>query len=134
MRRASSATTSTITASFGLALAALACGGAQPTPTEPAPPSAPVATAPPAPSSTPTATPTASASGADDACDVDTDCEHVELGCCDHCNGGKLGAFNKAHASKHRPTCEPTRCTRRGCGAATVRCASHHCVAGVEGL
>jgi hypothetical protein len=51
-------------------------------------------------------------------CKADADCALVETACCDHCNGGKAVAVNKAHvadAGKLRPACGPTACTKRGC-------------------
>jgi hypothetical protein len=51
-------------------------------------------------------------------CKADAECALVETACCDHCNGGKAVAVNKAHvpdAAKLRPSCGATACTRRGC-------------------
>jgi len=65
---------------------------------------------------------------ADTTCQSDADCVVVETACCDHCNGGKVEAFNKAHADAHRPQgCEGTACTRRGCGDAVAECVDNTC-------
>ena len=70
----------------------------------------------------------AGSDGAATACKVDGDCVVVETACCDHCNGGKAMAFNKAAADAHRPTgCEATMCTEMACGKAIAACASGVC-------
>lgn len=115
-----------------------ACGASNPSATEPSPGGAVVA-APttgasqrPAPQPAPTAN-TSVANSADDQCNADGDCVPVEMACCDHCNGGSLAAFNRAHADKHKRTgCEEVSCTMRGCGAARATCVDHHCKASVE--
>jgi hypothetical protein len=62
------------------------------------------------------------------SCSSDADCVIVETACCDHCNGGKAEAFNKAFADAHRPTgCENTACTLMACGAATASCEAGAC-------
>jgi len=103
---------------------AFACGGAASPPVEPTPTPAPGPTA-----ITPVAPPAPAADAASQSCDVDADCVIVELGCCDHCNGGKVDAFNKASAASKKPTCEATACTKRGCEPATASCVAHRCVA-----
>ncbi|MDI1433687.1 hypothetical protein [Polyangium sorediatum] len=71
-----------------------------------------------------------SAASADTTCQSDADCVVVETACCDHCNGGKVEAFNKAHADAHRPQgCAGVACTRRGCGDAVAECVDHTCQA-----
>ncbi|MDI1451336.1 hypothetical protein [Polyangium sp. 6x1] len=88
------------------ALAALACAGASP---------GDVGSAQPQPDTT---------------CQSDDDCVIVETGCCDHCNGGKAEAFNKAHADAHRPRdCQNHGCTRLGCGDAVAACVDNTCQA-----
>lgn len=72
---------------------------------------------------------------ADTSCQSDVDCVVVETACCDHCNGGKAEAFNRAHADKHRPrNCEGVGCTRRGCGAAVAVCENHTCEVKIQPL
>lgn len=62
------------------------------------------------------------------ACASSEDCVVVETKCCDHCNGGKAEAFNKAHADAHRPTgCEATACTELACGKAMAKCEAGIC-------
>lgn len=80
------------------------------------------------------------------ACRGDADCEALELGCCDHCNGGWVMAVNRAHVAPalaaYHATCDaheerlpdgsiafsgPT-CTELGCGAIAQRCAGGRCV------
>lgn len=66
---------------------------------------------------------------ADERCDKNDDCVAVEVACCDHCNGGTAKAFNKAAASKHKPTgCEQQPCTRMACAPVTAKCVDHRCV------
>jgi hypothetical protein len=94
---------------FGFAFGLLACtaiGGGQadtaaPTPSTPA---------------APVATPSADALV---ACTVDADCVVVEMGCCDHCNGGALMSIAKdnkdaAMARWHATDCNDG-CTERAC-------------------
>jgi len=90
----------------------------------------------PTPTADATATPAVPASDADDrACTTDDDCEIVETACCDHCNGGKVDAFAKAHAADHKPTgCEGKMCTERGCGAAVAKCNAGQCAAEIQPL
>jgi len=62
------------------------------------------------------------------SCTSDADCVVVETACCDHCNGGKADAFNKAFADAHKATgCENTACTLMACGAATASCEAGSC-------
>src|SRR5687767_4404651 len=62
------------------------------------------------------------------ACTTSDDCVVVETGCCDHCNGGKAEAYNKAHADAHKPQqCADTTCTERGCGDAVASCEAGTC-------
>ena len=73
------------------------------------------------------------------ACSASADCVPVELACCDHCNGGKLGAFHKDHASEAKAAlgpapgaCDATACTEMGCGPAVAWCESGVCAAGPD--
>jgi hypothetical protein len=69
-----------------------------------------------------------SAAGPDVACQTDADCAVVQTACCDHCNGGKAEAYNKAHADKHRAQgCNVVACTMRACGEAVAVCANNAC-------
>lgn len=82
-------------------------------------------------SAPPTETPAApggSGAASETACTSDDDCVVVETACCDHCNGGKAEAFNKAFADAHKATgCENTVCTMMACGAATASCQDGTC-------
>jgi hypothetical protein len=54
------------------------------------------------------------------ACQSDADCIVVEMGCCDHCNGGFLLSVNKtqvdaARAAHGEKDCTGVACTERGC-------------------
>lgn len=69
------------------------------------------------------------------ACQTVADCVVVETACCDHCNGGKAEAFNKARADEYRPkNCEGTACTRRGCGNAVAVCSNNLCKVEIQPL
>lgn len=53
------------------------------------------------------------------SCSAAADCQVVEMGCCDHCNGGWQLTVNKqqidaAKAKYHEPNCGGP-CTERGC-------------------
>ena len=75
--------------------------------------------------------PTANPSG----CQTKDDRVVVETQCCDHCNGGKAEAFNKAHADKYKPKdCGSTACTEMGCGAAVAECVDSKCEAKIQPL
>lgn len=95
---------------LGLAVATLACASTSPAP-------APSSTSSPAPA------PAADASSDADplvACTVDTDCTIIEVGCCDHCNGGAMMSVANAHVDAARDRwqdheCTNTACTERGC-------------------
>ncbi|NVB83921.1 MAG: hypothetical protein HOV81_36435 [Kofleriaceae bacterium] len=74
-------------------------------------------------------------SSSDTTCTTDSDCVVVETACCDHCNGGKAEAFNKAVADAHKPTsCENTTCTLMACGAATASCDAGTCKVTIQPL
>jgi hypothetical protein len=54
------------------------------------------------------------------ACVVNSDCVVLEMGCCDHCNGGSLLSFNSAYTSvaidrHHERFCDDDTCTERVC-------------------
>jgi len=80
------------------------------------------------------------------ACRADADCRALELGCCDHCNGGWVMAVNQPHVARalaaYHADCQsheailpdgsvmfsgPT-CTEVGCGPIGERCAGGRCV------
>jgi hypothetical protein len=89
-------------------------------------------------------------------CRQDSDCVALEMGCCDHCNGGWVVAVNRAHVTRatgayHQACdsyertlpdgniefCGPS-CTELGCGGIGQRCSVGRCVwtwdAGIEGV
>jgi hypothetical protein len=88
------------------------------------------------PPSTPTNTdPGAGSASSETSCTSDADCAVVETQCCDHCNGGKAAAFNKAFADAHKATgCEQTMCTEMACGQAVASCQSGTCTATIAPL
>ena len=54
------------------------------------------------------------------ACSETEDCVVIQLGCCDHCNGGSLlattvSAMDEAYARFAETGCDETTCTERGC-------------------
>ena len=54
------------------------------------------------------------------ACVSDRDCKLVEMGCCDHCNGGSLMSVHTDHVEHatqtyHQPNCEAAMCTKMAC-------------------
>ena len=65
------------------------------------------------------------------ACQGHKDCVAVEMGCCDHCNGGKLLAVNVEFAGSLDPWketgCEMIGCTKIGCGPVEAVCNSGVC-------
>ena len=66
------------------------------------------------------------------ACASGEDCAVVELGCCDHCNGGFAVAVNKEFetevAERNGETCdEDEACTEMGCSALVPRCIEGEC-------
>src|SRR5262245_27140954 len=77
----------------------------------------PAAPAPAAPA--PAAPAAAAATGDMQACNADADCEVVEVGCCDHCNGGKVISVAKpnvaAATAKYKATNCSGACTERAC-------------------
>lgn len=67
------------------------------------------------------------------ACSVDADCEIVEMGRCDVCNGGwqlsvRRGGADEARARHGEPTTGPAGCTKRGCDwSPTPMCDAGRC-------
>ena len=70
------------------------------------------------------------------ACKQAADCAAVEIGCCDHCNGGKLMAANKNYAGDVKFTfgakdCGGVPCTAMGCAfPPTLACQQGQCAIG----
>ncbi len=70
------------------------------------------------------------------ACAQPGDCAAVEIACCDHCNGGKLMAANKAYASDVKSmfgakNCGGVACTAMGCAfPPTLACQQGQCAIG----
>lgn len=70
-------------------------------------------------------------------CEEAEDCVVLELGCCDHCNGGRAVAVNSEHASDVQATyaesCTPGQgCTEMGCAPLEAACDEGRCIT-VEG-
>ncbi len=68
------------------------------------------------------------------ACVSDDDCAVVELGCCDHCNGGWVMAVNGDYADDiekiYGADCaEDHACTLMGCAEKLARCSAGQCEA-----
>lgn len=66
------------------------------------------------------------------ACKADADCEPIEMGCCDHCNGGWVLAVERGHAQTARTQvhekCEAqVSCTELACGKVGARCDGGRC-------
>jgi hypothetical protein len=70
------------------------------------------------------AEPAPAAGGIDErqACTADADCVAVEIGCCDHCNGGTVVGVHRRFAARireqyaDRARCRDTTCTEMACG------------------
>jgi hypothetical protein len=67
------------------------------------------------------------------ACTAAQDCVTVEIGCCDHCNGGEAYPVHKDYAKDaqkalYPATCAGTNCTEKGCSPATATCHAGKCV------
>ncbi len=67
------------------------------------------------------------------ACSGDSDCVVVELGCCDHCNGGRVMAVNMEYEQQVKENMadvcdENTVCTLMACAPEIVKCDSGTCV------
>lgn len=64
-------------------------------------------------------------------CTADADCAAVEVGCCDHCNGGRVVSVvtkqAKAARTRYRPRRCPEACTELGCAAAEAVCVEGKC-------
>jgi hypothetical protein len=70
-------------------------------------------------------------------CEEAEDCVVLELGCCDHCNGGRAVSVRVDSADDVQATyaesCTPgMACTQRGCAPLTADCAQGQCIT-VEG-
>jgi hypothetical protein len=65
------------------------------------------------------------------ACTTDEDCQAVEMGCCDHCNGGWVLGVNNASVeaarAKYRTGCTDMACTELGCGGVKGACREGAC-------
>lgn len=66
------------------------------------------------------------------ACTANDDCTAIELGCCDHCNGGKLMSVHKQYAdaasAKHKQSpCINVACTEMACAAPVTFCDDATC-------
>jgi hypothetical protein len=64
-------------------------------------------------------------------CDRDEDCAPVEVGCCDHCNGGKLLVVNarntKEALGRYATKSCTSGCTEVACGPTRVLCEQNRC-------
>ncbi len=65
-------------------------------------------------------------------CETDADCAVVEIGCCDHCNGGRVIPVNTQSAGEaetryHAECPDDQRCTLRGCFGPEAACESGQC-------
>ena len=84
------------------------------------------------------AEPAPTAGGFDErqACTADADCAPVEIGCCDHCNGGTVVGVHRDFAAQIREQyagnarCNGTACTKMAC----VEQPAAFCKEGVCGL
>lgn len=68
------------------------------------------------------------------ACDTDAECTVVELGCCDHCNGGSVIATHADYAESIQQAlgeeCEEDyACTLMGCAPYLAKCEGGLCTA-----
>jgi hypothetical protein len=65
------------------------------------------------------------------ACERDEECVGVEIGCCDHCNGGRLVAARRRYAEQTRERYRPSdcnrACTEKGCFAPAPVCEASRC-------
>lgn len=66
-------------------------------------------------------------------CKAPADCVAVEIGCCDHCNGGEAWPVHKDYADAatkfwRPPTCEGTYCTEKACMPNQTTCQDGQCV------
>ncbi|MBI5610883.1 MAG: hypothetical protein HY902_18535 [Deltaproteobacteria bacterium] len=71
------------------------------------------------------------------ACSGDSDCSPVEIGCCDHCNGGEAIAAATAHASEVKAAlgaknCNRVACTEKGCSPVVTVCQAGKCAVGSQ--
>ena len=72
------------------------------------------------------------------ACTVDAACAVVELGCCDHCNGGRVAGVHRDFAAEVHASataaCGDTACTLMACVAQpTAVCAQGMCGVALDG-
>jgi hypothetical protein len=71
------------------------------------------------------------------ACGADADCAAVEMGCCDHCNGGMaVGVHRDFAADVHQTVlgdCDDTACTEIACLAAKPICRQGRCGVSIDG-
>jgi hypothetical protein len=70
------------------------------------------------------------------ACTADADCAVVDVGCCDHCNGGTAVGVHRDFAVDLRraPTdCRTTGCTKMACSAAEPICRQGRCGVSIDG-
>ncbi len=68
-----------------------------------------------------------------DPTETDEQCVVLQLGCCDHCNGGRAVAVRADAADDVQATyvesCTPgTACTEMGCAPLTAECIEDRCV------
>ncbi|MBN1282834.1 MAG: hypothetical protein JXA24_03575 [Proteobacteria bacterium] len=68
------------------------------------------------------------------SCENDRDCAVVELGCCDHCNGGRVVAANVAHVDDVKESMsdqcdEGYACTLMACAPQLAKCEQGLCAA-----
>lgn len=65
------------------------------------------------------------------SCEQDQDCAVAEIGCCDHCNGGRRvvvnSRFTKQAATKYGTKVCKGNCTEKACAPRVVLCAEHQC-------
>jgi hypothetical protein len=65
------------------------------------------------------------------SCEADQDCAVAEIGCCDHCNGGRRvvvnSRFAKQAAAKYGPKQCKGNCTEKACAPRVVLCAERKC-------
>jgi hypothetical protein len=65
------------------------------------------------------------------SCEQDQDCAIAEVGCCDHCNGGRRvvvnSRFAKQAAAKYGAKKCTEGCTEVACAPRVVLCSQHQC-------
>jgi hypothetical protein len=64
-------------------------------------------------------------------CLSEIDCTLAEIGCCDHCNGGRAVPARKDHAADVvkalRESCDTSKCAELGCQGPAPVCQSGRC-------